>query len=493
MKAEGFDDSVVKKINTFITRLSYLVHLGCRPYELVEYPRILLLTESEVNQRVEKLRSAISVDGISVSLLKFAAPNKHNWLVKNKVMNYLRPLSGNLNRVDEIVEELNCSDLKMMEILTRNPRLVGKHYRKDVTEKIRCLISHGARHEDLYQNTNLLNNKTLAAIQFRAEQLSKIGWIPLPLGIIGREDTVFEKVVEQYAAAHRDSVTDQQVASVDSVIRLLPPMSANRTAVIRPKIEYLLSEGYAATDIVNCQQTLERSLKKLKMTISELKPYHMQCVDLAVVNHYALSRRILSSRRCKFRNVVARVIGCSRSALAPLPKDRSLYAVRDIEYMVAVNADYLRDQLRFTAEDLASVPLVLAHVPDIVRRHWDVLNSVDDDDDQAELSRGSRQAKLLFRRHANNRRLRLNLLQYCIEKEANFSHACVSSWTEDSDAEFNVTETASSAVADCDSDADADELDFHDDSDAQGVCTLVDKLDAVDRSDDDVNPLSISS
>ena len=457
LEAKGFGNITACELQTFVTRLSYLVSIGCKPYELVEYPKILLLSESEIDARVEKLRLATSVHRVSMPLLMYANPNKSNALVNSYVLTYLRPLSGHVNKVDEVVKELNCSDAKMMEILTRNPRLLGKRYRKDIAEKIRCLVSHGARHEDLYRNTNVLNNRTLAIIQSRAERLSRLGWIPLPLGLIGREDTSFEAVVKERETQH-DFRIGRQAAKADDVIHRLPPMSANRIAIIRPRVEYLLSEGYAVLDIVNCPKTLSLSLEKLKMAVCELKPYHLQQVDLEIVSYYGLSRRILSSRRCHFHRAVALAIGCSRSALPPLPTDSSVRAVKDVHQTAVVNVKYLCDELGFTAEDLASVPLVVAHAPNVVRRHWNALNNAEKS--QPELSCTTAPTKALFQRHADNRRLRLNLLQYCIEKEVNFSHACVSTWAEDSDDDFRVTETTALVVADG-SDAGDGDLTFH--------------------------------
>ena len=473
LEANGIGHLTDSKLKTFATRLSYLVHIGCKPYELVEYPMILLLSESEIDQRVEKLRRARNVPRISIALLKFATPKKSFGDLNYNVLLYLKPLGGYVNKVDEIVKELNCSVTKMMEILTRNPRLLGRKYRKDVAGKIRCLLSNGARHEDLYRNTNVLNNITFTKLQTRAERLRKIGWIPLPLGLIGREDAVFEEVVGQQEA-QRSCITGHQVSSADDVIRLLPPMTANRILLIRPKIEYLLSEGYAAIDIVNCPQSLTLSVKKLSMTVCELKPYHLQCVDLDTVCHYASTRRVLLRRRCQFRSVIARTIGCSTSSLPPLPRDSSVRAAINIHYTAAVNAKYLSDELGFTAEDLASVPLVLAHSPNIVRRHWNALNNPDNN--EAELSHCDRLAKTAFRRHADNRRLRLNLLQYCIEKEANFSYACVSTSHEDSDDDFVLTEATTLAATDG-SVTDGDDLTFHDDgNDEDADPGIYDKL-----------------
>ena len=471
-------------LKTFATRLSYLVHIGCRPYELVEYPKILLLSESEIDERVEKLRTASCVHGISIPLLKFATPELSDLVVNNNVLKYLQPLGGRMSRIEEIVQELNCSDTKMMEILTRNPRLLGN----STAEKIRCLISYGARCEDLYRNTNVLNNKTLATIRSHAERLSKIGWIPLPLGLLGRQDAAFEAVVGQQEA-QCSLVAESQVASTNDVISLLPPMSANRIITIRPKINYLLSEGYTVFDIVYSQQALKLSLEKLKMTISELKPYHLQCVDLAVICHYAQKRRILLSRRCNLRSVIARVIGCSLSALPPLPTDSSFNFSTNIYHAAVVNAKYLGEELGFTAEDLASVPLVITHEPDIVRRHWNALENADSS--QSELPSSDQLAKSLFRRHVDNRRLRLNLLQYCIEKEANFSHVRVSTWTEDSDDDFRVTASTAVAVVEDTSNPGDDE------SNEEGphfhvTLNMVDASDYNDDDDDDdVDPVVV--
>lgn len=489
LEAKGFHNLTVCELKMFAKRLSYLVHVGCKPYELVEYPRILLLSESEIDQRVEKLRIASNCHRVSITLLRYATPTKSNAVLKSCVVRYLKPLGGYINKVDEIVQELKCSDTKMMEILTHNPRLVGNQYRKDVAEKIRCLISHGARHEDLHRNTNLLNNKTLATIQLRAERMHKIGWIPLPLRLMGRNDAAFEAVVG-HQEAQCNLTTGFQLNSADDVIRLLPPMSANQTAAIRPKIDYLLSEGYAASDIVCCPQTLNKSLKRLKVAVCELKPYHLQRVDLAMVCHYAKYHRIRSKRHCRNRRAIAHAIGCFTSVLPMLPNDGSIHAVKDIHHTAVVNAKYFRDELGFSVDDLASLPVILAHAPNIIRRHWSALNNVNAI--PAELS--NCQAKALFRRHANNRRLRLNLLQYCIEKEVNFSHACVSSLAEDSDEEFRVTETTL-AAADSSSRTDGDELPFHDDSYDEGadrhICDELMVVDVNERNDDDIDPVIV--
>jgi len=493
LKTKGFGNVTDCELKTFATRLSYLVHIGCKPYELVECPMILLLNESEIDKRVEKLRLATSGHSISMALLKYADPKKANRVVRTQVVQYLQPLGGCMSRANKLVRELKCSDAKMMEILTRNPRIIGRF--AAVPEKIRCLISYGARHEDLYRNTNLLNNKTLATIQTRAERLHKIGCTPLPLGLMGREDAIFEAAVRQ-EEAQRSFISGPQVASLDDVIRLLPAISANRIALIRPRIEYLLSEGYAPSDIANCPQILRPSLSRLKMAVRDLKPYHLQRVDLTVVAHYAATHRISSSHRGSVRAVIARTIGCSHSVLPPLPKVNQVHAVKDskdIRHAVDVNARYFCDELGFRAEDLASVPLVLVHAPNVVRRHWNALDDVDDDAG-TELSRGCRQAKELFRRHADNRRLRLNLLQYCIEKELNFRHACAPTWAEESDDEFRVKEMTTLAAAD-DSGTDGDDLMFRDDGDSETAGSLIyDKhhlVDESDSSDDDMDPLVV--
>jgi len=458
---------------------------------LIEYPKILLLNKSEIDRRVEKLRLASRVRRISIGLLKLAAPEKCNWMVKNQVMDYLKPLGGLVNKVDEVVHELNCSDTKAMEILTRNPRLLGKCYRKNIAEKIRCLVRHGARHEDIHQNTNVLNNKTLATIQSRAKRLHSIGWTPLPVRLVGREDAVFDATVTKWET-QRSLVTTQCVASCDDVISLLPPMSTRQLSILRPKIEYLLSEGYTVSHIVSNPQTLLRSLKGLQMAVRELRPYHLHCVDLTVINHYALTRRLKLSNRSTFRLVIARVIGCLPSALPPLPEDSSIRAVKDLKHTAVVNAKFLCDELGFTGEDLVSVPLVLAHAPDILRRNWNALNKVVDDQ-----SHCGHQAKVLFRQNSDNRLMQLNLLQYCIEKEVNFSHACVSSWTEDTDDEFGVTESTSSLALvvadDSDTDTGAGELSFYDDDDDdnEDAGELTDRLENVHDSDDDLDPVVV--
>jgi len=478
LEEKGFTNLTASELKTFSARLSYLVSIGCKPYELVVYPKILLLDKSEIDNRVEKLRLASSVSGISVSLLRYANPKKYNSTVKVWVKTHLKALGGYMNKVDEIIQELRCSDAKAMEILTRNPRLIGEKYRKDMANKIRCLIGHGARHEDLHRNTNILNNNSLATIQSRAERLSKLGWIPLPLGIIGHKD--FETVVARWEAQSQLC----KDAGVDNVIRLLLPMSANQIKVIRPKIQFLLSEGYAASEILGCPApTLRLSLKKLRGAVAALRPYHLQCVDLATINHYARTRRVLSTRRCDFRAVVARAVGCPRTALPPLPKHRDIRAVRDLERASDANVRFLRDELGFAADDLASVPLVVAHAPDVVRRHWNALS----DDDDARLSCVDWRARELFRRSSGNARLRLNVLQYCVEKEANFSHACVSSWTEHSDDEFDAT-GLSSPPAGADPNDDDDEVNYHDDGDDECAGPHADRFRIVDdRGDDDVD------
>lgn len=391
-------------LEEFRQRLMYLVDKGCKPYELVEYPEILRLTEADIDKRIERLHSS-GQSSISMPLLKFAKPESSDTALRSSLRRYLKQQNGRLNKVDEIRSALQCSDDEMLDILKRNPRLIGTRKRRFIVEKVACLLECGAVIQDIKSNTNLLNNKTLEDIESRAKRLVELGYNdPLPMGVIGRDDDDFEVIVARLAKQRSLHPTSRYLESRE-IIAKIPDFANRKLHVVKPKVDFLLSRGYVGEEIIEFPSILELGLEAIHDAVIYLQSYHLGAVSLETCHKYATKKRV-TSRQSSSRRILAKVLECQSTELPLIPKDLSV--VLNTEATLHANYDFLRS-IGFTSADLKRLPIVLAHNNEVLRLHWDLIQMEEGLAPHFESWKEDK-AKLL------------QLLQFSIEKESNFSH-----------------------------------------------------------------------
>lgn len=410
-------------LKEFRLRLKYLVDKGCKPYELVEYPEILRLTEADIDKRIERLHS-YGQSSISMPLLKFAKPESSDTALRSSLRRYLKQQNGHLNKVDEIRSALQCTDDEMLDILKRNPRLIGRRKRRFIVEKVACLLECGAVIQDIKSNTNLLNNKTLEDIESRAKRLVELGYNdPLPIGVIGRDDDDFEVIITRLAKQRSLHPTSRYLESRE-IIAQIPEYANRKLHVVKPKVDFLLSRGYVGEEIIEFPSILELGLKAIHDAVIYLQSHHLGTVSLETCHKYA-TKKCVTSRQSSSRRILAKVLECQSTELPPIPKDLSV--VLNTEASLHANYDFLQS-IGFTSADLKRLPIVLAHNTEVLKLHWDLIQTEEGLVPHFELWKEDK-AKLL------------QLLQFSIEKESNFSHMAATDvgeerkWVEDSEAE----------------------------------------------------------
>ncbi len=398
----------------------------------MECPKLLQLTEDELSARMRRIEMA-GIKSPTLVALKFALPSKRPETLKKVVNSYLSKRGKHSNLLRDVAGALGCSSEDMMEILARNPRLVGVKPRKDLVEKIQLLRDCGARLEDLRRSTNLLNNKTLNVIQNRAQLLVDLGLNdPLPVGYIGLSDTQFSAVVARLSGEQRGRpAAGTRSDDVNYVVDQLPPLTCRRLIKIKPKIEYLLSEGYSPAEVVKCPRILDINISLLRSTVSELMQYSIVRVDLDQCYHYA-NRGQFSKSRVFINRQLADVLNCSRKEIPLLPTnycDSSLIGIDEMRanYQFLINCG-------FQLSDILSVPLILLHPCDAVRQNFNELNN-------ANSCSRARDAYLKF---SDNRCKQLNLILYMVEQATGFG----SLKSQDSDEFSNSSHSDSDKLTD---------------------------------------------
>lgn len=406
LKVTKVSSSDKKTLDEFCNRLKYLTEKGCKVYELVEYPDILKLSTSEINERIERLCSC-GQSSISIPILKFAKPESSDVVIKNSLRRYRKQQNGYLNKIEEIKLTLQCSDGEMLEILTRNSRLIGNRKRKFVVEKVKCLLDCGATLEDIKCNTNLLNNKTLEVIETRARHLLSLGCNPLPMGVIGRTDDEYLAIVDRLAKQKVLQPTCQYLDSKE-IIAKIPEYCDKKLYVVKPKVDFLLSRGYLGDDIISFPLILKLSLGTIQSAVTYLHQHYLGLVSLELCHSYGLKRCVMSRQR-SVRRLLTKVLNCSSNELPQIPKDLSISFGQETTYRM--NLEFLKG-IGFSPSELKELPIVLAHSTEALKRCWKALRC-----DETLVS--------YLDLWKDNKKLQLQLLQYSIERNFNFSFAPV--------------------------------------------------------------------
>ena len=434
-------------LESYSERLSYLVKIGCKPYELAEYPQILQLNKNEVDDRVCKLKDH-GVTSVSMPLLRLLEPPRSNPAIAKRIEWYMLRTNERLNYSDEIVDALRCSCDEMVDILTQNPRLVGELQRKFMKEKIECLLNYGARLEDIRSNTSLLNNKTLETIESRARLLSAIGCNdPLLIGIIGRTKREFQLIVDRLVG-EKELRSEIKFPESNVIMKeLMPHLQNHRYHVVKAKVNLLLSHGYTMEDILAFPTILDRvGLANIHSSITYINQLGVGLASLETCYRYALKKH-LPFRRMSLRRTFSKLLDCSSDSLPTMPSDFG--AAAPDEAAMLRNYGVLRE-CGFLKDDIIALPIILLHHADDLQACWRELES-----DNA----------VAFARFKGDTKKLLNLLQYTIEKSSNFRQTSSSIRTnsERSDNELGPVESSEGALPE------GGELRLEDEDDDEGV------------------------
>ena len=280
MKNSGKKDIPDDDLTRMVNRLAYLVKIGCKPYEVKDFPEILETDVSEIERRVQMIRSITNWDLVPLPLLRVS--NQEPWIARRRIERMLNKFDGKKSPSEIICNALQCSDAEMMELVIRNPRIIGIRREPDlILKKIDVLIKYGARLNDIKSYSSVLLNIPLETIELRAEKLSQMGCSnPLPVTLVGLSEG-FDEAAKKLKAKI-DILPEKTIDKSEEVIQNIPAAMKRKLHRVKPKVDLLLSRGYTVEEIIKNSEILIASFTSIHSTLNFFKQYHMELVNLHI-------------------------------------------------------------------------------------------------------------------------------------------------------------------------------------------------------------------
>ena len=399
----------------FPGRIQFLENIGCRFYQLLEYPEALCLTDEEVVECAEKLNSC-KVKTISAPLLKIA--QRFTWYetshVAHRIKKYTDKLNGHVSVADFWISVLSCkSEQEILNILQKNPRLIFLRNPQQATEKVNVLLEHGLSLEAIKDNTYILKNVTAENITSRCQQLVEHGVIKTgetpALELLSQSQKVFVKMLKihlkrQSEFSEKISWLAKNLQYPENVISGSSQLVKNSLSMLKLKVPHVLQFGFSASDILMCPEVLSFSMEAVTHAMKDMEDAEIDHIKISMLKTYLVTKKI--GNPSNNRHILARALRCNLKELPSLKDTSHLkYALVQDPDILEINFQFLLD-CGFAAEDIQQIPLVIGHNPDVLVRHWNLLTS------RSELKQFSGCL-------ADSSKV-LNTLQYFIERDINF-------------------------------------------------------------------------
>lgn len=388
-----------------LERLETVQKFGFKAYEIVEYPQVLKMSEKELEGRLKTLTEKCTRRAKVLLMAKHLRlpVTKRNAMLFNQ--RWARSTVDGVSAIEVLRHSLKCSEEKMIDILTRNPRLRTIRNNLDIFEKIDVLFKYGAKAENLWAFTSLLKNVKLEIIKARAKKLYELGYNnPLPIGHIGRTEDVYEKIIEKL---QKNATSSEETKNSLKVLEQIPFVKPNMKHVHKGKVDYLFSQGYSAEEIVDNVNVFCDSLDKIRNSVETMNSHYLEKVPLS-----------RCSRNCHgkpdpplHQRLVFKPLKVLGGHLMPEVKRKFADHAKGIppgifKKFFPKNVTFLMDK-GFSGEELLGLPIVLCHEAQVLEEWWEKLWS----DEK-------------FRKvHSDDKLSALNVLQYSLEKHNNFRHA----------------------------------------------------------------------
>ena len=253
-------DQTLRKLSE---RLDYLVQCGCQPYELIECPAILNCDKEEIDKRIKRLQTYKGTSApISVRLLKYADSSQSDTLFWQNVRYYLKSLTdGQLSKIETLRDALQCSEVEMMEILTRHPNIAGCRMKKVNIPKIKHLMDNGVELEDIRCHPRVLS-LSLEKIKQRTAYLLEYQYPLSARMFIRSTDATFLRSLERIRK-NSTFLPRERFVETKEIINKMGRQGC-KISFQQPKILLLLSKSYTAEEIIATPQVLDLSFKSIR-------------------------------------------------------------------------------------------------------------------------------------------------------------------------------------------------------------------------------------
>lgn len=394
-----------------MSKLETLEAFGCTMDQIQESPEILQLGLTEIVKRASSLKY-LGHTNISVQLLKAIHSNMSLTLMKQK-LRLLRPMFKYTTLISYMQEVLKCSDSEMHILMQKVPAMRGFRNMNAFTAKVEYLQSQGLTLEDfkaypavLCRSLTVLRDRTSIIKKFQVEK-------SFPIGALIVSEKQFQRFLRKYhddqevLKGHHDR--NDCIAKMFGVSEMIQSQMQyfhnRRLATVKPRIDYLISVGVSLEDIRNHLYILRYKIETLKRAFAQSQEAGIQSPSVLHLTHIILLGRVpLKPPHPKSANYLPELIGY-------IPKDmKNKYQhLRSImmcnRWVLKENLDFLLSE-GFTADQIYTCPLILSHKREELKASLEKLPL-----------RPEMQNNLDMLQDGT---MKINLIQYFLEKESNF-------------------------------------------------------------------------
>lgn len=393
------------------SKLETLKILGCSLDQVQECPEILQLSQAELINRANRLHHH-GYQKLNVQMLKLAHSK-----TSNAHMMRLQPvlnLMQNYNTITEyMMDILKCNETEFHEISTKIPLLKKLRNMPAFTEKVKYLQSFDVKAEHFIKYPNLLSY-SLDTLKNRIERMKVCQeGKDLPISSLALTEKRFKRFLNKYnteqeildGSSNRYEYIAKLFNVSVSVAENMSYLENRRLTTLKPRVDFLLSIGIPIEHLRSHTYILRHKTDTLKRAYAKAQEAGIEKVSLLHIIHIISCKNVpLKDPSPKSAVFLPKLIGIDTKIL-----QKKLYHIAPLvttdRVTLTTNFDYLTS-LGITKDDICSCPLILSHCPKYLKSTVESISKRPELQDSLDL--------------LSNSTAFVNLVQYLIEKEANF-------------------------------------------------------------------------
>lgn len=398
------------------SKLETLEAFGCTMDQIQESPEILQLSLTEIVKRAFILKK-LNHENISVQLLKVIRSNMSSFQLKQKIKS-LQPLTNYSTMTDYMREVLQCSHAEMYTIMQKVPAIKSFRNMVAFTEKVEYLRSQGLTTDD-FKNYPAILCRSLLILEERSRIIKKFQEDNnFPVASLIISDKQFQRFLVKYRADQNTlkghNNRNECIAKMFGVSAMIESQmhyfDKRRLATVKPRIDYLMSVGIPLEHIRNHPYILRYRIVTLQNAFIKSQEAGIQNISILHLIHIIICGRVpLKPPVPKSTNYLPELLGL------PLNKMKKKYEhlrplVTRNRFCLKENLDFLLSE-GFTLPQVCTCPLILSHTLEELKTSLKMLPLQPEMQNNLDM--------------LQNGTMKINLMQYFLEKESNFRLAPV--------------------------------------------------------------------
>ncbi len=400
------------KRQEMVLKVEQLESVGCKGYQLLEWPAILKQDMHHIEckaQLLQQLHMPISIPILRVLFSRTFEkdPKQISKLVDAKLQDW----HGCISNADFWRMQLKCATDEMVyELLKVNKRLISRSGSIDAkVKKLKMLLERGIEVDDIRQNSHSLLNVSLESLANRLQQIKEKN-VDVDLTFLHRSDKQFNTWIQNKEVTLENQrqieiLLERNFEDICGIMSTWKYLSSK--TLIVPKVKYLLDAGFSSGEIISNIDIFQFSLTEMENGFNLIT--HLEHASLVHLTKYLVNNSLNRKQVAYNRKYLSFLLGCETTDLRHLHTSlKVMFSQR--KSVVEDNLEFLLD-CGFKRESIQQVCVLLSHDTHTLKYHHSKLPY--------------RKELQPFEDWQQDEVKLLNFLQYFIEKESNFVHPVV--------------------------------------------------------------------